>query len=274
MKRLFLALTLLLWPLVAAAQLYPDPDRSTINDFAQVLTAAQRTDLHRQLAALREETGVHLTVVTLSRQAPIAPDMEFEAFATGLFNHWGVGDRTRNDGIMFLVLTEDRRIRIELGAGYDRAWDRVAKGIITEAITPPLAQNDWITGINAGVREIGAQIARPFAADETPPVDTTGRWVMGVIAGFFALWFGGGWIRNRLRKCPQCGTRGSLRTSTVTLEQATRHSSGRSEVTTTCENCGYNNVAFRTIPRITRSSSGSSGFGGGSSSGGGASGRF
>jgi len=274
MKRIFLTLALLIWPLLASAQLYPDPDRSTINDFASVLTAAQRTDLHRQLTALREETGIHLVVATLSRQAPIAPDMEFEEFATGLFNHWGIGDSAKNDGILFLVMTEDRRIRIELGSGFDRGWDRVAKGVIDDTITPPLADNDWITGINAGVREIGSQIARPFAADEKPPADTAAYWVFGGIAGFFALFMGGGWAMRRLRKCPQCGTRGSLREAWVTLESATRHRSGRREVTTTCENCGYHNVSIRTIPRITRSSSGSSGFGGGSSSGGGASGRF
>lgn len=273
MKRILLSLILSLAPLLAQAQLYPDPDRTTINDFAGVLTAEQTTDLHRQLARLRTETDIHLVAITLPRQDTIAPGMTFEAFATGLFNHWGIGDAAKNDGIMLLVMTEDRRIRIELGAGYSRAWDRVAKEIIDEAITPPLSGNNWYAGLTAGVQEIGTQIARPFAADAPPAVDNSGRWVIGGIAGVLALFLGGGWAVQRFRKCPQCGTRGSLRSTSVTLRAATRSMSGQREVTTTCTNCGYHDVALRTMPRITRSSS-SGGFGGGSSSGGGASGRF
>ena len=57
-----------------------------------------------------------MTIITLESQAPYAPDETLEEFATNLFNNWGIGDAARNDGILVLVLPDDRAMRIELGA--------------------------------------------------------------------------------------------------------------------------------------------------------------
>jgi uncharacterized protein len=56
--------------------------------------------------------------------------MTLEAFATALFNHWGVGKAETNDGVMILVFRDDRAMRLELGAAYGRDWDRVAQDVV------------------------------------------------------------------------------------------------------------------------------------------------
>ena len=60
-----------------------------------------------------------MKIITLESQAPYAPDETLEEFATNLFNDSGIGDATRNDGILVLVLPDDRAMRIERGAGYN-----------------------------------------------------------------------------------------------------------------------------------------------------------
>lgn len=75
--------------------------------------------------------------------------------------------------------------------------------------------------------------------------------------------------------CPACKYR-TLASETDVLEQATTSSTGRKRIDYSCANCGHAFSETRTIPKKSKSSSGSgrSSFGGGSSSGGGASGRW
>lgn len=89
------------------AQVYPDYDRTTITDRADLLTDAQETALAVRLEGLRRDTGIEFAVLTLKSQAPYSAAQSLEDFATGLFNHWGIGNASRNDGILVLVLSED-----------------------------------------------------------------------------------------------------------------------------------------------------------------------
>ena len=83
--------------------------------------------------------------------------------------------------------------------------------------------------------------------------------------------------------CRECGYR-TVTGQERTVVYATEYSTGTSEVTYDCRNCGAHYVVSRTTPVLSRndsdsygnsgSSGGSSSFGGGSSSGGGASGRW
>jgi uncharacterized protein len=41
-------------------------------------------------------------------------------FATRLFNSWGLGDRRKNNGVLLLVSTGDRRVEVEIGRGLNQ----------------------------------------------------------------------------------------------------------------------------------------------------------
>ena len=281
MTRLLPLFLFLLWlPVAGAAQSYPDYESTDINDFAGVLTDAEvGRSLKDRLVSLRRDKGIEMTVVTLPSQAPFAaPGATLEEFATGLFNHWGVGDATRNDGIMVLVLPEDRAMRIELGAGYGRDWDAVAQDIVDDTFLPRFREGNYAAGIMAGSAEVIDRIALPFAEGADAPQGDGVPWLAMILMGGAALLMGQarklGDLLTRFLTCPQCGQRGTLRTVRRTVMMATTVSGGLVERTTTCTNCDYHDV--RTIHTSRRSSSSgrSSSFGGGRSGGGGASGRW
>lgn len=283
MKRLIAAL-FLLWPAVAAAQSWPVYENTYVNDYANVIEEGAEGRITAELKALREETGIEATVLTLYTRWGFETSGSLEDFATGLFNHWGIGNADRNDGILILVVSEDREMRVELGSGYGNAFNREAKDIIDRVFLPAFRDGDFSTGIEDGTDAVITRIARVQAAGEEPAGGGDGGgsidgWLFGGIVALFAAVFGavafGGRIRDRFSRCPSCGQRG-IHTEKTVLERATRSSTGRGERDVTCPHCGYHDVVAYTIPRITRSSSSSSGgsFGGGSSSGGGASGRW
>lgn len=271
---------LLLSITAAAAQTYPDPESLTVNDFAGLLPPEAEAEISATLDKLRADTGIEMTVVTLSRKDMFAPDQDLETFAAGLFDQWGIGDKDRNDGILFLVLLADRETRIELGKGYAGEWQFEANWIMEREVLAQFKKDDYVSGIRFGVEALDEKIARPFHAGAEPPErkgGVSGWWIALIFVPILLVGFFNG-LKDKLasmRKCPQCGQR-KLHVSRKVLEAATRTTTGRGERITDCANCGYHRAMPYTISRISssRSSSSGSGFGGGSSGGGGASGRW
>ena len=90
-----------LGPLLAAALLlavlpsvragYPAATDLFVNDFAGLLSPADAATLRSELGALKTGTGIEAVVVTVRRLSDHSGE-SLEAFATGLFNQWGVGN--------------------------------------------------------------------------------------------------------------------------------------------------------------------------------------
>lgn len=282
---------LLMLPLAAFAQSYPEPLSDTVSDYVDLLPPEAEARVSAALQAAREETGVHITLATIDGQADYGGTARFADFATGWFNAWGIGDATRNDGILILVAREDREMRIALGDGYDVIWDGRAQRVIDSAMLPAFRNDDYAKGLEDGAMMAIDQIARPFAAKEVIE-DETGGSIGAVFERLFkivvALGFGlvvvGMMFKNQLRdflarfrSCPSCGAR-MLKVSREVLVAAGEATDGQAVRHETCGNCGNDRSEPYSLPskekqRRAKSSS-SSGFGGGRSGGGGASGKW
>lgn len=304
-QRLLLALAFLVTAAAPPlfAQGLPQWQQMTVNDFARALSLENVQELDQMLSRLRADTGIEGTVVTLKNRADHGGTDGLGPFAKRLFNSWGIGDRTRNDGFMLLVLTEDREARIELGRGYSPEADILAQDIMRNVILPGFEQGDLPAGITKGTQSVIDLIARPMA--QAAPIDnpyregaTRGNWLfrlipMGFIGFVIVMIFRRSRNRNR---CPQCGQRG-LTTSFAPQEipQADGGYLVKDDmITKTCPHCGWQDSRPRPRPMIgwygptglllreernrnvaiKPGREGGGGFGGGSSSGGGASGRW
>lgn len=281
---------LFLLPCAAMAEDYPAPLSDTVSDYADLLPPEAETRVATLLEAARAETGIHIVLATIESQADYGGTGRFADFATGWFNAWGIGDTTRNDGILILVGRQDREMRITLGAGYDVIWDGRAQRVIDTAMRPAFHDEDYAQGLEAGAQSAIDRLARPFAAREAVtetsgfPQDDSDETLPALLFCALAaivifarrLRKAVGQIGLRLRRCPNCGHRG-LREHDEILERAGKTAKGRGLRHRSCPACGDDRTTPYTIPakRQKRGSSSSrSGFGGGRSSGGGASGRW
>jgi len=146
-------------PVGQAQNGYPDPQEPYINDYADLLTSADAANSRTLLASLKEEHGIEATVVTIETLAVYdSGDQTIEAFATGLFNTWGIGDATRNDGVLLLVAVAEGKVRIEVGSGYGGSQNEAMQEVINEHILPTFRQGDMSRGIYLGVRAIVGQL--------------------------------------------------------------------------------------------------------------------
>ena len=104
-----MAFFLALAPIARAQEGYPPPVDKYVNDYAGVLDLIAEDALRDDLSRLDNQTGIEMTVLTVDSIYDYGTgDPTIESFATNLFNTWGIGDRTRNDGILILVAVRDR----------------------------------------------------------------------------------------------------------------------------------------------------------------------
>lgn len=298
LARLFILVLLATIPAMAGAQdstaRLPQWQHTSVNDFAGLLTPDDARTLDQALIALNGDHGVQGTVVTITDRARYGGTDGLEPFATRLFNAWGVGDRTRNDGFMVLVSRSDREARIELGRGYPPDADLPAQDIMRRVMIPSLREGDYSRALREGTLAVIDRIALPRAsgrAVQSP--QRRGQWpgfglFLAISAGLFGL------QRFNLRRenrCPKCGHQG-LDKTTVPLREDLADGRWRTvsgTATRRCPACGWQNARTVRLPFITyhdasgrverrqaadQSRGGSSGFGGGSSRGGGASGGW
>jgi uncharacterized protein len=286
--------------IAAGAQTLPQPLSDTVSDFAAVLDATEEGRIQRALETLQAETGVQMVVVTMPSIAVYGGvGQRLDSYAKALFNAWGVGSADRNDGILMLVVTDDREVRIALGAGYDAVYDGRAARVLSTAVLPEFRAGHLAGGIEAGIASSRERLVAPFQLGQPvsltegfePESDGTSSlpWVTG-FGGIGGLLAYGIWRGKRARRtCPSCGAQTLTRTNEV-ISPAGLFSSGTGMEHLTCTSCGFNDRKSYTIRPTSRSrddddssfggrsSSGgrgrSGGFGGGRSSGGGASGKW
>jgi len=158
-----------------------NPD-GRLSDFAQVFDAAQKKACVGYLAEIGAQTAAQVAVVTL----PSLEGAEIDDFASRLFQKWGIGDKKKDNGIMVLVVLQDRKARIEVGYGLEGVIpDAKAGRIIDEVMLPCFRQQRYAEGIIQVVATIGGIVAQSAGVALTnmpapavvPGIDT------GIVAG-------------------------------------------------------------------------------------------
>ena len=140
---------------------YPKPDAGYVSDLADMLSRDQEEQIEQWLWQVESRSKVEIIVVLISsiHEYEGTANKNIESFATGLFDKYGIGNKPRNDGILFLVAKNDRKARIELGAGYGRARDGDAAKIMNSVIVPRFKTEDYPGGVTEGVKAIMSEFA-------------------------------------------------------------------------------------------------------------------
>ena len=159
---LFVLMMILLGSAPCGAAHYPSPRDRYLNDFAGVLAPADAENIRARLEALDRQTGLEGTVVTVASLSDFGTNpAEFETFATGLFNAWGVGHPARNDGFLVLLAVHDHLCRIELGKGFGTRFNARMQAIVDQTMVPSFRSGDVARGITEGTIAIIESLTKP-----------------------------------------------------------------------------------------------------------------
>jgi uncharacterized protein len=128
-----------------------------VNDFAGILSPADKPALEERCRQLRQKTGAQLAVVVVKS----LEGGQIDDFAVKLFARWGIGEKGKKNGILLLVAIQDRKARIEVGYGLEPILpDALAGRILNEQLFPAFRQQRYADGLNAAVARIAELVER------------------------------------------------------------------------------------------------------------------
>ena len=122
-----------------------------VTDNAEILRESTRRALTERLQAHEAATGNQIAVLTV----PTIGSESIEEYAIAVFESWKLGVKGKDNGVLVIVVPNDRRMRIEVGYGLEGTLtDSMAGQIIRNVMTPRFREGDYNGGVEAGVQSV------------------------------------------------------------------------------------------------------------------------
>jgi len=167
-------LSFLFFPQLVLAYYNPGTPVGFVNDFAGIIDSGTKAKLESDLQKFEIDTKHEITVVTIKS----LQDDTIENFAVKLFEDWQIGKKGADNGVLFLVALDDRKMRIEVGYGLEGALpDATAYQIINQIVKPAFQASDYSKGIVDGTNAIMVAVK---GEDVSYLIDSTAKKSSGV----------------------------------------------------------------------------------------------
>ena len=162
------------------------PLTARVTDLTQTLAPAETAALEAKLADWETRTSNQLVVLMVpsTQQEPI------EAYSLRVAEKWRIGRKGQDNGALFLIAKNDRKMRIEVGYGLEGVLpDVTANRIIREDVAPAFRDGKFAAGINAGVDRIIAVVGGEKASPVTEVAAKARRGGFDIEQILFVLFF-------------------------------------------------------------------------------------
>ncbi|MCX5805468.1 MAG: TPM domain-containing protein [Proteobacteria bacterium] len=127
------------------------PLKGYVNDYANMISPSARTQIEDELKAFEQSDSTQVVIITI----PSLQGEVLEEFSIKVGETWKIGQKGKDNGIIFLVSNQDRKIRIEVGRGLEGSLtDLTAGRIIDLVIKPRFKRGDYDGGFTAGVHAL------------------------------------------------------------------------------------------------------------------------
>lgn len=132
------------------------PPRSYVEDRAGVLDAGVRSRLNGYLAELERKTGAQMVVLTIGS----SDGMEIRQFGIELAEHWKLGQKGKDNGVLVVVAVEDKRGTIEVGYGLEGVLpDSFVGPVGRQTIRPAFSDGNYSRHVYDGVLMLANRLA-------------------------------------------------------------------------------------------------------------------
>ncbi|MBI5633799.1 MAG: TPM domain-containing protein [Nitrospirae bacterium] len=134
-----------------------------VNDNAGMLSPQAKATLEQELRAFEQSDSTQIVIVTI----PSLQGEVLEQYTLKVAEAWKIGQKGKDNGIIFLVSKEDRKLRIEVGRGLEgKLTDLMAGRIIDLVVKPRFKRGDFDNGFITGVHSLIDATRGEFKADQ------------------------------------------------------------------------------------------------------------
>lgn len=154
----------------------PTQIKQYVVDETGTLTPPQTVNLIKKLQAEDKATTNQIIVYIISS----LDGESLEDVSIKLAEKNKIGKKDRNNGVLMLVVKDDRKIRLEVGYGLEGVLtDATSSSIIRNIVTPEFKKGNYYEGIDKGVDAIISAIKGEYTADKNS-VDIDGGLCLGI----------------------------------------------------------------------------------------------
>ena len=167
------------------------PLTGRVVDQAHLLSSSAISNLNTALADHESKTSNQVAVLTLTS----LEGHPLEEFSHQVATAWALGKKGTDNGVLFLIAIQEKKIRIEVGYGLEGTLtDAKSSRIIRHEVVPRFRTGDFSGGVIAGTHAILATIEGTYvnAPSSTENPEHMGLWeifglavIVGTLAGLF-----------------------------------------------------------------------------------------
>ena len=187
------------------------------------------------LYALEQRTGIETVVAVV----PSIGEAACFDFCHQLLNQWGVGKKGKDNGLVVLLVTDQRCIQFYTGYGLEGDLpDAICKRIQSKYMIPYLKVGDWSQGMVKGMEAACGRLDGSMVNDSNGPGNGRFPFIAFIVFIFIAVAGAVSYViaRNQSR-CPKCGKHALQRKSSHLISSI--NGIRKERVVYTCRQCGH-----------------------------------
>ena len=125
--------------------------QTAVYDYAQLLSAQEKSQLEEKLIRYSDTTTNQVTVIIIKN----LKGEDVGVLATNWAQKWGLGDKDKDNGVLLLIASEDKKMSIRPGYGLEhKLIAGIAGEIIRKVIRPEFKAGNYYVGIDKGTDAI------------------------------------------------------------------------------------------------------------------------
>ncbi len=136
-----------------------------VNDYAGMISPSAKSKIEEELRAFEQSDSTQIVILTV----PSLEGEEIAEFSIKVAEAWKIGQQQKDNGVLFIVSKQERKIRIEVGSGLEgKLTDLMAGRIIDQVIKLKFQQGDFDGGFITGVSALIEGTRGEFKAEQRP----------------------------------------------------------------------------------------------------------
>lgn len=123
-------------------------------DYANMFSNETKQTILREAKALDDKTTAQISIVTVNSLDGKTP----QEYGTALFKKWGIGNKQKNNGILFLISKNDRKTRIDVGYGLEGRINDAKAGDILREVEKYFKSSKYDEGVLYAFQELANNV--------------------------------------------------------------------------------------------------------------------
>jgi uncharacterized protein len=131
-----------------------------VSDYAGIISKEDSAVITAVASEIKEKTGAEIAILTVKS---ISPYGSIEEYAVETAEEWGIGEKGKDNGVLIVLSTSERKVRIEVGYGLEGAiTDGISGAVIDKYMMPSLKQGDYSGGLKNGALAVASLVADEY----------------------------------------------------------------------------------------------------------------